>query len=66
VTKEVAESYAKCMNIKHFETSALTKKGINEVFEETFKDVYEKSKINETIKKKEKLHPIKRDSRNKK
>jgi len=63
VTKEEAESYAKCMNIKYFETSARTKKGIKEVFEEMFKEVYE---ISEIIKEKEKLHLIKRDNWNKK
>ena len=66
VTKEEAESYAKCKKIKYFETSACTKKGINEVFEEVFKEVYEISKINEINKKKEKLHPIERDNWNKK
>ena len=46
VTKEEAEEIAKSKNAKYFETSALTRKGINEAFEEMFKDVYEMSKQN--------------------
>ena len=33
------------MNAKYFETSALTRQGINEAFEELFKEVYERYKI---------------------
>ena len=48
VAKEEAELFAKSKNIKYFETSALTKIGINGAFEEMFKDVYEMyKKINE-------------------
>ena len=46
VTKEEAKEIAKSKNAKYFETSALTRKGINEAFEEMFKDVYEMSKQN--------------------
>ena len=46
VTKEEAEIFAKNKNIKYFETSALTGKGINEAFEEMFKEVYEIYKKN--------------------
>ena len=46
VTKEEAEEIAKSKNAKYFETSALTRKGINEAFEEMFKDVYEMCKQN--------------------
>jgi len=45
VTKEEIEEFAKNKNFKYFETSARTQKGINEAFEEMFKDFYEKSKI---------------------
>ena len=48
VAKEEAELFAKNKNFKYFETSELTKIGINEAFEEMFKDVYEMyKKINE-------------------
>ena len=46
VTKEEAKEIAKSKNAKYFETSALTRKGINEAFEEMFKDVYEMCKQN--------------------
>ena len=46
VTKEEAEVFAKSKNAKYYETSALTRNGINEAFEEMFKDVYEMSKKN--------------------
>ena len=46
VTKEEVEEIAKSMNIKYFETSARTKEGINEAFEEMFKDVLEQYKMN--------------------
>jgi len=46
VTKEEAELFAKSKNFKYFETSARTKIGINEAFEEMFKDVYEMYKKN--------------------
>ena len=45
VTKEEAEILAKSKKIKYFETSARTQKGINEVFEEMFMDIYEKYKM---------------------
>ena len=47
VTKEEAEEIAKSKKAKYFETSALTRSGINEAFEEMFKDVYEMSKNNQ-------------------
>ena len=46
VTKEEAEEFARKNNFKYFETSALTKEGVNEAFEEMFNDVYLKSKMN--------------------
>ena len=46
VTKEEAEVFAKSKNAKYFENSALNRNGINESFEEMFKDVYEMSKKN--------------------
>ena len=46
VTKEEAEIFAKSKNIKYFETSALLHKGINEAFEEMFKEIYEIYKKN--------------------
>ena len=46
VTKEEVEKFAKSMNAKYFETSARTKEGINEAFEEMFKDVLEQYKMN--------------------
>ena len=45
VTKEEVEKFAKSKNVKYFETSARAKKGINEAFEEMFKDIYEKYKL---------------------
>jgi len=47
VKKEEAEKLAKSFNAKYFETSAKTRKGINEAFEDIFKDVYEMYKKNE-------------------
>ena len=48
VTKEEVEVeiISKRKNIKYFETSEDSKTGINEAFEEMFKDVYEMNKIN--------------------
>ena len=42
VTKEEAEEFSKNKNAKYFETSALTRNGINDAFEEMFKDAYKK------------------------
>ena len=47
VTKEEAEKFAKSKNFKYFETSALKNKGIDEAFEEIFKDIYEMYKYSE-------------------
>ena len=47
VTKEEPEEFAKSKNAKYFETSALARSGINEAFEEMFKDVYEIRKNNQ-------------------
>ena len=41
VTKEEAEKFANNKNAKYFETSALKNEGINEAFEEIFKDIYQ-------------------------
>jgi len=45
ITKEEAEKFAKSKNAKYFETSALKNQGINEAFEEIFKEIYEKYKL---------------------
>ena len=46
VGKEEAEKFAKSYNAKYFETSAYTLEGINDAFEDMFKDVYEMYKKN--------------------
>ena len=56
IIKEEAEKFAKSKNAKYFETSARTKKGINEAFEEMFKDIYEKYKKNNNINNKKKAN----------
>ena len=45
VTKEEAEEFANSKNAKYFETSALKNEGINEAFEEIFKDIYQMHKL---------------------
>ena len=44
VTKEEGEKFANSKNAKYFETSALKNEGINEAFEEIFKDIYQMHK----------------------
>ena len=41
ISKEDAENFAKDYNIKYFETSAKTGKGIQEAFNQIYKDIYE-------------------------
>ena len=43
VRKKQVEEFAKRINIKYFETSAYSRQGINETFEEIFKEVYDKN-----------------------
>ena len=51
VTKEEAEQYAKKMNLTYFETSAKTKKGLNEGFSYIVNETYNKVEgISGTIK----------------
>ena len=64
VTKEEVEVFAKRKNFKYFETSARSGKGINEAFEEMFKDVYEKYKMNKD--KTDCLHNINKGDKKKK
>jgi len=45
VTKEEAEIFAKSKNAKYFETSALSKEGIKDTFEEIFKDIHKKYQL---------------------
>ena len=51
VTNEEALSFAKTNNIKYFETSAKTGKGIKEIFNLIFEEVYKKSKEIEILEK---------------
>ena len=46
VGKDEAENFAKGYNAKYLETSAFTRKGIDDAFENMFKDVYEMYKKN--------------------
>ena len=68
ITEDEARKYAESMKMKYFETSAKENKGINEVFDEIFNDIYElnKNKINE---KKDnfqlKEEPLKKDKKKK-
>ena len=68
ITEDEAREYAESMKMKYFETSAKENKGINEVFDEIFNDIYElnKNKINE---KKDnfqlKEEPLKKDKKKK-
>jgi len=49
VEKERGEEMAKNLNIKYFETSALTGQGINEAFEELAKQIFRNKNPNENI-----------------
>ena len=49
VEKERGEKMAKNLNIKYFETSALTGQGINEAFEELAKQIFKNKNPNENI-----------------
>ena len=64
VTREEAEYFAKDKNMKYFETSAKTGAGIKEVFQELYKDVYNKCKS--MSKKGEDSKPILKKNNNKK
>jgi len=59
VTKEEIEVFAKTKCIKYIETSARTEEGINEAFDEMFKDVYEKYKIYKMNNKNNESEPVK-------
>ena len=49
ITEDEAKEYAEKKKMKYFETSAKENKGVTEVFNEIFNDIYElnKNKINE-------------------
>lgn len=45
ITNEEGKNFAKEYHLKYFETSAKTGEGINECFNEIYKDIYDKNKI---------------------
>ena len=45
ISTEEGKNFAKEYNLKYFESSAKTGEGINESFNEIYKDIYEKNKI---------------------